>query len=199
MRATGCPKGPASGDVDFMPKETPVDRPILVRRCTELPYTVTLKFLERADASIGPRNTQEDTIDLTGPLRGTDTPMEKAILGALDNLEALCSWNRQGDNRFRAHNEPSRFGRDLRRPAACAGPAGRHSNRRVITCRTRCTRTSFSRVIRTYRSTSSSSGCVTGVRWRRGRSTSYSRGASCSPRSRRSTPIPRNPNSPSRR
>ena len=37
--------------------------------------------------------------------------MEKAILGALDNLERALQLEPQGDNRFRAHSEPSRFGR----------------------------------------------------------------------------------------
>ena len=37
--------------------------------------------------------------------------MEKAILGALDNLERALQLERRGDNRFRAYNEPSRFGR----------------------------------------------------------------------------------------
>ena len=49
--------------------------------------------------------------DLTGPLRGTGTPMEKAILGALDNLEHALQLEPRGEDRFRAHNEPSRFGR----------------------------------------------------------------------------------------
>ena len=49
--------------------------------------------------------------DLRGPLRGNGTPMEKAILGALDNLERALQLERRGDNRFRAYNEPSRFGR----------------------------------------------------------------------------------------
>jgi acyl-CoA thioesterase II len=37
--------------------------------------------------------------------------MERAILGALDNLERALQLEPQGDNRFRAHSEPSRFGR----------------------------------------------------------------------------------------
>ena len=49
--------------------------------------------------------------DLTGPLRGSGTPLEKAVLGALDNLEHALQLESQGDNRFRATNEPSRFGR----------------------------------------------------------------------------------------
>jgi acyl-CoA thioesterase II len=49
--------------------------------------------------------------DLTGPLRGSGTPLEKAVLGALDNLEHALQLEPQGDNRFRATNEPSRFGR----------------------------------------------------------------------------------------
>jgi acyl-CoA thioesterase II len=49
--------------------------------------------------------------DLTGPLRGSGTPLEKAVLGALDNLEHALQLEAQGNNRFRAINEPSRFGR----------------------------------------------------------------------------------------
>ena len=49
--------------------------------------------------------------DLTGPLRGSGTPLEKAVLGALDNLERALQLEPQGDNRFRVTNEPSRFGR----------------------------------------------------------------------------------------
>jgi acyl-CoA thioesterase-2 len=49
--------------------------------------------------------------DLTGPLRGTGTPMEKAILGALDNLERALHLEPLGDTRFRVGNEPGRFGR----------------------------------------------------------------------------------------
>lgn len=49
--------------------------------------------------------------DLTGPLRGSGTPLEKAVHGALDNLEQALQLEPQGDNRFRATNEPSRFGR----------------------------------------------------------------------------------------
>ncbi|WP_006245985.1 acyl-CoA thioesterase [Mycolicibacterium tusciae] len=49
--------------------------------------------------------------DLTGPLRGSDTPLEKAVLEALDDLEHALQLEPQGDNRFRATNEPSRFGR----------------------------------------------------------------------------------------
>jgi acyl-CoA thioesterase-2 len=49
--------------------------------------------------------------DLTGPLRGSGTPLEKAVLGALDNLEHALQLEAQGNNRFRATNEPSRFGR----------------------------------------------------------------------------------------
>lgn len=49
--------------------------------------------------------------DLTGPLRGTGTPMEKTVLGALDNLERALHLEPQGDNRFRVGNEPGRFGR----------------------------------------------------------------------------------------
>ena len=49
--------------------------------------------------------------DLTGPLRGSGAPLEKAVLGALDNLEHALQLEPQGDNRFRATNEPSRFGR----------------------------------------------------------------------------------------
>ncbi len=49
--------------------------------------------------------------DLTGPLRGSGAPLEKAVLGALDNLEHALQLESQGDNRFRATNEPSRFGR----------------------------------------------------------------------------------------
>ncbi|MGO4443305.1 acyl-CoA thioesterase [Mycobacterium sp. 2YAF39] len=49
--------------------------------------------------------------DLTGPLRGSGNPLEKAVLRALDNLEHALQLEPQGDNRFRATNEPSRFGR----------------------------------------------------------------------------------------
>src|SRR5215217_3444363 len=49
--------------------------------------------------------------DLTAPLRGRGTPLEKAVLGALDNLEQALQLEAQGNNRFRATNEPSRFGR----------------------------------------------------------------------------------------
>jgi acyl-CoA thioesterase-2 len=49
--------------------------------------------------------------DLTGPLRGTGTPMETAILRGLDNLELALQLEPRGGDRFRAHNEPSRFGR----------------------------------------------------------------------------------------
>lgn len=49
--------------------------------------------------------------DLTGPLRGTGTPMEAAVLEALDNLEHALQLEPRGEDRFRAHNEPSRFGR----------------------------------------------------------------------------------------
>ncbi len=49
--------------------------------------------------------------DLTGPLRDSGTPLEKAVLSALDNLQHALQLEPQGDNRFRAHNEPSRFGR----------------------------------------------------------------------------------------
>ncbi|MGZ5376677.1 MAG: acyl-CoA thioesterase [Mycobacterium sp.] len=49
--------------------------------------------------------------DLTGPLRDSGTLLEKAVLGALDNLERALQLEPQGDNRFRATNEPSRFGR----------------------------------------------------------------------------------------
>ncbi len=49
--------------------------------------------------------------DLTGPLRGTGTPMEEAVLGALDNLERALHLEPLSDNRFRAHNEAGRFGR----------------------------------------------------------------------------------------
>jgi acyl-CoA thioesterase-2 len=49
--------------------------------------------------------------DLTAPLRGSGTPLEKAVLGALDNLEHALQLEAQGNNRFRATNEPSRFGR----------------------------------------------------------------------------------------
>jgi acyl-CoA thioesterase-2 len=49
--------------------------------------------------------------DLTGPLQGSGTPLEKAVLGALDNLEHALQLEAQGNNRFRATNEPSRFGR----------------------------------------------------------------------------------------
>jgi acyl-CoA thioesterase-2 len=49
--------------------------------------------------------------ELTGPLRGTGAPMEKAILGALDNLEHALDLELQGDNQFRVGNEPGRFGR----------------------------------------------------------------------------------------
>ena len=49
--------------------------------------------------------------DMTGPLRGSGTPIEKAVLRALDNLEHTLQLEPQGDNRFRADNEPSRFGR----------------------------------------------------------------------------------------
>ena len=49
--------------------------------------------------------------DLTGPLRGTGTPMETAVLEALDNLEHALQLEPRGEDRFRAHNEPSRFGR----------------------------------------------------------------------------------------
>ena len=51
--------------------------------------------------------------DLTGPLRGTGTPMETAVLAALDNLEHALQLEPRGEDRFRAHNEPSRFGRTL--------------------------------------------------------------------------------------
>ena len=50
-------------------------------------------------------------VDLTGPLRGTGTPMETAILRGLDNLELALQLEPRGEDRFRAHNEPSRFGR----------------------------------------------------------------------------------------
>jgi acyl-CoA thioesterase-2 len=37
--------------------------------------------------------------------------MEKAVLASLDNLEKALRFEASGDNRFRADNEPSRFGR----------------------------------------------------------------------------------------
>ena len=49
--------------------------------------------------------------DLRGPLRGTGTPMETSILRGLDNLELALQLEPRGEDRFRAHNEPSRFGR----------------------------------------------------------------------------------------
>lgn len=49
--------------------------------------------------------------DLTGPLRDSGTPLEKAVLQALDNLEHALQLKPHGDNRFRASNESSRFGR----------------------------------------------------------------------------------------
>ena len=49
--------------------------------------------------------------DMTGPLRDSGTPLEKATLGAFDTLEYALQLEPQGDNRFRARNEPSRFGR----------------------------------------------------------------------------------------
>jgi acyl-CoA thioesterase-2 len=49
--------------------------------------------------------------DLTGPLRGSGTPLEKAVLQALDNLEHALQLKPHGGNRFRVSNEPSRFGR----------------------------------------------------------------------------------------
>lgn len=49
--------------------------------------------------------------DMTGPLRGSGTPMERAILGALDTLEAALDLKPFGDNLFQAPNEADRFGR----------------------------------------------------------------------------------------
>ncbi len=49
--------------------------------------------------------------DLTGPLRGSGTSMETAILGALDSLEHALQLEQHSEDRFRANNEPSRFGR----------------------------------------------------------------------------------------
>ena len=49
--------------------------------------------------------------DMTGPLRGSGTQMEKAILGALDTLEQTLNLKPLGANSFRASNEADRFGR----------------------------------------------------------------------------------------
>lgn len=51
------------------------------------------------------------SIDLTGPLRGSGTLLEKATLGALDDLERALHLEPLSDNRFRVDNEPGRFGR----------------------------------------------------------------------------------------
>ena len=87
--------------------------------------------------------------DLTGPLRGSGAPLEKAVLGALDNLGHALQLRSQGDNRFRATNEPSRFGRvfggQLLAQAMQAAP------QLSATSPSPCTRTSSDRVIRTPR------------------------------------------------
>lgn len=49
--------------------------------------------------------------DLTGPLRGSGTTLEKATLRALDNIEHALRLEPLSTDRFRALNEPSRFGR----------------------------------------------------------------------------------------
>ncbi len=49
--------------------------------------------------------------DLTGPLRDSGTTLEKATLRALDNLEHALRLEPVSTDRFRALNEPSRFGR----------------------------------------------------------------------------------------
>lgn len=49
--------------------------------------------------------------DMTGPLRGSGTQMEKAILGALDTLERALELEPLGANSFHASNEADRFGR----------------------------------------------------------------------------------------
>src|SRR6478736_943886 len=71
------------------------------------------KVLEPTGATISTEE-QEDAVggaDLTGPLRGTGTPMETAVLAALDGLENALRLEPQTEDCFRAHNEPSRFGR----------------------------------------------------------------------------------------
>lgn len=49
--------------------------------------------------------------DLTGPLRGSGSALEKSVLDALDTLERALQLETLGDNRFRATNERNRFGR----------------------------------------------------------------------------------------
>lgn len=47
----------------------------------------------------------------TGPLRGSGIELERATLKSLDALEDVLRLEPLGDSRFRAHSEPSRFGR----------------------------------------------------------------------------------------
>ena len=49
--------------------------------------------------------------DPRGPFRDSGTTLEKATLRALDNLEQALRLEPVGADRFRALNEPSRFGR----------------------------------------------------------------------------------------
>jgi len=50
-------------------------------------------------------------VGLAGPLRDTGTPLEKAVLAALDDLERALQLTPLRDNGFRGSNEASRFGR----------------------------------------------------------------------------------------
>lgn len=49
--------------------------------------------------------------DFSGPLRGSGSPLERATLGALDELQQVLTPQPVGADRFRAGNETVRFGR----------------------------------------------------------------------------------------
>lgn len=49
--------------------------------------------------------------DFSGPLRGSDSPLERGTLGALDELHGVLTPRPVGADRFRVGNEAVRFGR----------------------------------------------------------------------------------------
>ena len=49
--------------------------------------------------------------DFNGPLLGSDSPLERATLDALDRLQQVLTLHPLGTDRFRADNEAGRFGR----------------------------------------------------------------------------------------
>ena len=82
--------------------------------------------------------------DLTGPLRGTS--LEKSVLSSLETLEQALRLEPLGDNRFRAGNEPNRFGRIFGGQLLAQAIHAASATVRT-TFRTPCTHISFRRAI----------------------------------------------------